>query len=78
MRADPERLPTNSALATIFQEVADYLALDGESLYRILAYEKAAVLFGEHPVSVAEMALRGELRGLAGVGEAIEAKVSNT
>ena len=55
--------------------IADYLALDGQSAYRILAYEKAAAVFRDHPVSVAEMALQGELRRLPGVGEAIEAKV---
>ena len=59
----------------VIQTIADYLALDGQSTYRILAYEKAAALFRDHPVSVAEMALRGELRELPGVGEAIEAKV---
>jgi DNA polymerase (family X) len=57
------------------QTIADYLSLDGQSTYRIIAYEKAAALFRDHPVSVAEMALQGELRRLPGVGEAIEAKV---
>ncbi len=75
MRADPDRLPSNGELAGLFQTIADYLALDGQSTYRILAYEKAAGLFREHPVSIAEMAARGELRELPGVGEAIEAKV---
>ncbi|MCX8032394.1 MAG: DNA polymerase/3'-5' exonuclease PolX [Thermoleophilia bacterium] len=68
-------LPSNGELAQLFQSLADYLALDGESLYRILAYEKAAELFRDHPVSVAELALRGQLRELPGVGQAIEAKV---
>jgi DNA polymerase (family 10) len=73
--ADPDRLPSNSDLAQLFCTIADYLSLDGESTYRILAYSKAAALFGEHPVSVAEMAVRGELQQLSGVGQAIEAKV---
>ena len=68
-------LPSNAELAQVFQSLADYLALDGESLYRILAYEKAAELFRDYPLSVAEMALRGQLRELPGVGQAIEAKV---
>jgi DNA polymerase (family X) len=59
----------------VLQTIADYLALDLQSTYRILAYEKAAAVFREHPVSVAESAARGELRDLPGVGEAIEAKV---
>jgi DNA polymerase (family X) len=68
-------LPSNTHLAHLFQTIADYLALDGESAYRILAYEKAVALFRIHPVSVAEMALNGELRTLPGVGQAIEGKV---
>jgi len=67
--------PTNAVLAELFQTVADYLALDGQSAYRIIAYERAAALFRDHPVSIAEMASRGDLRGLPGVGQAIEAKV---
>ena len=64
MRADPDRLPTNAELATLFDAIADYLSLEGESTYRILAYSKAATLFREHPVSVAEMASRRELQQL--------------
>jgi DNA polymerase (family X) len=72
---DAGRLPTNQELAQVMQTIADYLSLGGESTYRILAYEKAAELFREHPVSVADMAQQGELRKLPGVGEAIEKKV---
>jgi|LSQX01.1.fsa_nt_gb DNA polymerase (family 10) len=68
-------MPSNPDLALVFQEIADYLSLDGESPYRILAYKKAAALFATHPVSIADRASRGKLRELAGVGPAIEAKV---
>jgi len=68
-------VPSNSELAEVFQTIADYLSLDGESPYRVLAYEKAAAVFGAYPVSIADMALRGELRELPGIGQAIEAKV---
>ena len=74
-QADRNRLPSNAELAVMFQTIADYLALDGQSTYRILAYEKAATLFRDHPMSIAQMASRGELRDLPGVGQAIEAKV---
>jgi DNA polymerase (family 10) len=69
------RLRSNTALADLFQRLADYLAMDGQSSYRIIAYEKAVALFRVHPVSVAEMALRGDLRNLPGIGQAIESKV---
>ncbi len=75
MAADPAQLPSNQELAKVMRTIADYLNLDGQSAYRIIAYEKAAALFAEHPVSVAEMAMGGELRRLPGVGEAIEKKV---
>ena len=75
MGAEQGQLPSNQELAQVMQTIADYLNLDGKSTYRIIAYEKAAALFREHPVSVADMALHGELRKLPGVGEAIEKKV---
>jgi DNA polymerase (family 10) len=75
MRTEPDRLPSNAELAGLFDTIADYLALEGESTYRILAYQRAASLFREHPVSVAEMAASGALRNLPSVGPAIEGKV---
>jgi DNA polymerase (family 10) len=74
MPVERGQLPSNAELADVVQTIADFLALDGQSTYRILAYEKAAVVFRDHPVSIADMALQGELRRLPGVGEAIEAK----
>ncbi|MCL5734227.1 MAG: helix-hairpin-helix domain-containing protein [Actinobacteria bacterium] len=71
----PRHLPSNTELADLFQKLADYLAIDGQSAYRIIAYEKVVGLFRVHPTSVAEMALRGGLRDLPGVGQAIETKV---
>lgn len=67
--------PTNAAVARHFQVVADYLSLDGASVYRTIAYQRAADAFREHPTSVARLAADGRLRDLPGVGEAIEAKV---
>ena len=65
-------LPTNGELAGLLLGLADYLAFEGDSVYRVLAYRRAAAAFQEHPTSVAELALRGHLRTLPGVGEAIE------
>lgn len=75
MSREQHHLPSNTELAQVFQTLADYLALDGESLYRVLAYEKAAALFQEHPVSIAELAAGGRLRELPGIGDTIEKKV---
>ncbi len=67
-------LPSNGEFAAVFQEIADLMQLRGESVYRKLAYERAADSFRIQPVSVAELVHRGELRQLPGVGEAIAAK----
>ena len=69
------RLPSNGDLADLFADIAGFMAIEGDSTYRILAYEKAAEIFRRHPLSIAEIALEGELRQLPGVGAAIEAKV---
>lgn len=74
MTAD-EPLSDNSTLADLFQAIADYLSLDGASVYRTLAYERAAQIFRDQPTSVAERARKAELRSLPGVGDAIESKV---
>jgi DNA polymerase (family 10) len=67
--------PTNAQLADLFQTAAEYLALDGASVYRIAAYERAAETFREHPAAIAELAAQHRLRELQGVGETLEAKV---
>ena len=67
--------PSNAELVRLFETIADYLSLDGETAYRMLAYERAARTFREYPVSIADLASRGGLRELPGIGEAIEGKV---
>ena len=71
---DRQPAPSNGDFAAHFQELADLLQLKGESVYRRLAYERAAEVFRTVPMSVAELARQGELRALPGVGEAIAAK----
>ena len=71
----PSRLLGNRELADLFQLIADYLSLDGESVYRVLAYQKAADVFREYPTSVIQLARDGCLQTLSGIGPAIEDKV---
>lgn len=68
-------LLSNAVVARHFQTVADYLALDGATVYRTLAYQRAADTFRDNPTSVVRLAAEGRLRDLPGVGEAIEARV---
>jgi DNA polymerase (family X) len=71
----PATLPSNARLAAAFQAMAEYLAFEGATKYRVIAYEKAAAVFREYPVSVAALVVKGKIRSLPGIGEAIEAKV---
>src|SRR5680860_1208190 len=71
-----DSLPSNGELASALRTIADYLAIEGESTFKILAYQRAAVTFRDHPLSIAAMARDGSLRDIPGVGEAIQAKVA--
>lgn len=75
MHALPDELPRNGDIARLLTRIARFLALRGDGTYRILAYEKAAQIIRDHPTSVAQLALTGELRTLPGVGTTIEAAV---
>ena len=67
--------PSNAQIVRLFDTIADYLALDGDSAYRVMAYERASRSLRDYPVSLADLAARGGLRELPGIGEAIERKV---
>ena len=71
-----DSLPSNGELASALRTIADYLAIEGESTFKILAYQRAADTFRDHPLSIAAMAREGSLRDIPGVGEAIQAKVA--
>ncbi|HEY5529288.1 MAG TPA: DNA polymerase/3'-5' exonuclease PolX [Thermoleophilia bacterium] len=67
--------PSNAQIVRLFDLISDYLALDDESPYRMMAYERASRTLRDYPVSIADLASRGGLRELPGIGEAIETKV---
>lgn len=69
-------LPSNGELASALRTIADYLAVEGESPYRIRAYQNAAEAFRDYPASLAAMAREGHLQDLSGVGEAIQEKIT--
>jgi len=69
------RLPGNGEIAQELRILAAYLAFEGQSIYRVLAHQKAAREFGQLTDSVALATLEGRLTQLPGVGPAIEAKV---
>lgn len=65
----------NAALARHFATIADLLEVRGDNFYRTRAYREAARSLADWPEPVAEVAARGELRSIPGVGEAIASKI---
>jgi DNA polymerase (family X) len=68
-------LPRNAEVADSFALLADLLELEGAESFRVLAYRRAAQRIRETPGSVAQLALEGRAKELAGVGKTIEEKI---
>jgi len=65
----------NSAVAKVFQDIADLLELKGENPFKIRAYQKAARAIEHYPKELRIMIEQGEeLHSIPGVGEAIAKK----
>jgi DNA polymerase (family X) len=65
----------NGEIAEAFEELASLYELDGAVVYRVVAYRNAAKAIREAGVSVAELARRGRVEELAGVGRTIAEKI---
>jgi DNA polymerase (family 10) len=70
-----KELPRNQEVAEQLDLLADILELDGEASFRVLAYRRAATRVRETGSSVAELALAGKAKDLAGIGKTIEEKI---
>ena len=68
-------LPRNDELADQFELLADLSELEGESSFRVLAYRRAATRIRETGGPVAQLALEGKAKSLAGIGATIEGKI---
>jgi DNA polymerase (family 10) len=66
---------TNAEIAAALDELADLNELDGAVVYRVVAYRQAAKAVRESPTAVEELAARGRLTELHGVGKTIEEKI---
>ena len=74
---DGERaLPGNGELARIFHEIGDMLEVKGEVIYKTVAYHRAADAIAHCPVEVARAYREGSPPRIAGVGDAIGAKIA--
>lgn len=66
----------NTAIAGIFEQMADFLEIKGENHFKIRAYRRAAEVIAHLPREIAEMLAAGEdLKALPGIGTAIAAKM---
>jgi DNA polymerase (family 10) len=67
----------NSEMARVFQDIADLLELQGENVFKIRAYQKAARAIEHYPRELKVMIDEGaDLQSIPGVGEAIAKKVA--
>jgi DNA polymerase (family 10) len=67
--------PRNQDVAEQFELLADLLELEGEDAFRVIAYRRAAQRMRETAGSIAQMALEGKAKDLAGIGKTIEEKI---
>ncbi|MFP3937685.1 MAG: DNA polymerase/3'-5' exonuclease PolX [Phycisphaerae bacterium] len=66
---------SNRELADIFDEIAELMELFGENRYRINSYQNAARAIRDLSEDVAEIAQRGELEDIPGVGKSTAEKI---
>lgn len=66
---------SNAEIAAALEELAVLYQLDGADRYRVLAYTNSARTIRDQGASVEEMALRGEVTELPGIGKTLEEKI---
>jgi len=66
---------TNQEIASVFQNIADRLQLEGANPFRIRAYRKAATAIDRLKVPAAHLDDLGRLREIPGIGQDLEQKI---
>jgi DNA polymerase (family 10) len=66
---------TNQQIADAFRTIADRLQLEGANPYRIRAYRTAATNLERWKDSVVDLAHRGQLKQIPGIGRDLERKI---
>jgi len=67
--------PGNPEIAALFERIADLLEIQGENVFKVNAYRRAAENIRETGRPLAEIRAEGSLRQVPGVGEAIAEKI---
>ncbi len=71
---DPARL-SNADVARLFEEVGDLLEIKGGEVFRIVSYRRAARTIADLAVDIRDIAARGELEKLPGIGKPTAKKI---
>lgn len=66
---------TNAEIARIFEEIAVLLEIQGEDTFRVNTYRKIARAIDDLAIDVKDVAARGELESLPGIGKASAEKL---
>ncbi len=66
---------TNQEIASVFQNIADRLQLEGANPFRIRAYRRAATAIDRLKVPASRLAEEGRLREIPGIGKDLEQKI---
>jgi len=65
----------NQQVAAIFEHLANLLEVKGESIFRIRAYHRAAQVMEDLPEDIEDIAARGGLKDLPGIGKDLAGKI---
>ena len=65
----------NTEIAKIFREMAEFLEIKGENLFRIRAFQKVAQNIENLNRDIAEIAGRGELQSIPGIGKGMAKRI---
>ena len=65
----------NAEVAAILNRIADLLEIKGENFYKIRAYREAVRQLDNLSVEVEDLIRQGKLKGVPGIGSAIEQKI---
>ncbi len=66
---------TNTEIARVFNEIADILEIKNENRFRIRAYRRAAQSLAALTEDVSDIARRGELTAISGIGKDLAEKI---
>ncbi len=65
----------NAEIASLFNEIADFLEIKGENAFRVRAYRRAAQAMEGLTEDVAAVAARGDLQEIPGIGKDLAGKI---